>query len=118
MNIQLLIEYTLLKNNAGMGEVLKKWAYLLIGLNIFDGISTYSGMKMSLIGERNPLLAWMPPEGIFMIKLLLSIIFLQILVKVNLKKPVFKYSLVVGNCMYLLTAALHVYWLTYVLTPV
>ncbi|WP_048823517.1 DUF5658 family protein [Bacillus sp. B-jedd] len=96
---------------------MKKWAYLLVGLNIFDGISTYAGMKMSLIGEKNPLLAWMPPEGIILIKLLLSMIFLQIVMKVNLKKPVFKYSLIIGNCMYLFTAALHFYWLTYVFAP-
>ena len=97
---------------------MKKWAYLLIGLNIFDGISTYAGMKMSLIGEKNPLLAWMSPEGIILVKLLLSMFFLQIVMKINLKKPVFKYSLVVGNSMYLFTAALHVYWLTYAFTPI
>ncbi|RHW41661.1 hypothetical protein D1B31_08070 [Neobacillus notoginsengisoli] len=111
-------EYTITEKYAGMGEILKKWGFLLIGLNLFDGLSTYAGMKLSLIGENNPLLSWMGPEGIVGVKMLLSLLLLFVLVRVNIKKPIFKYSLVIANCVYSFVAAVHLYWFTLLISAV
>jgi Domain of unknown function (DUF5658) len=92
-------------------DSMKRWGYLFAALNFFDGLCTYAGLKLNLIEEGNPVLAWMPPEGILGLKALLSLALLYILYKVELKKPVFKYSLITGNSIYSLLAVLHLYWI-------
>ncbi|OCA83214.1 hypothetical protein A8F94_19080 [Bacillus sp. FJAT-27225] len=90
---------------------MKKWGYLLAALNFFDGICTYIGLKFYLIEESNPVLAWMPPERIVGLKALLSLALLYLVFRVELKKPVFKYSLLTGNGIYSLLTVLHLYWI-------
>ncbi|WP_053365173.1 DUF5658 family protein [Bacillus sp. FJAT-27245] len=89
-----------------------KWIYLLAALNFLDGIATYAGMKALLFNEANPLLAGMPPGAILFLKLALSLAILLLVRKANVTKPIFKIFVAVGNGVYLLIAAMHLYWLS------
>lgn len=92
-----------------------KWIYLLAALNFMDGIATYAGMKALLINEANPLLNNMPPGIILIVKLGLSLALLYLIKRIDLKKPIFKIFIGAGNCLYLIIAAMHVYWISFIL---
>jgi hypothetical protein len=48
-------------------------------LNLFDAAATGTGIWLGLLGEDNPLLAWMPLAGIMLVKMIPTNYFILVL---------------------------------------
>jgi hypothetical protein len=87
---------------------------IIFVLNTFDGISTYIGIKLGFIEEGNYLLSNLPPSGILLIKLLLSVcvIYLtSIRFSMAFKR---KFNILLSGVLiiYLFIASLHIFWMS------
>lgn len=86
---------------------------LLAVLNALDGIFTYVGLNAGHIGEANPLLSWLPPLALLLLKLGFSAgLFYFILNPQYIPYKKFMFPLfIVVNIVYTFIIGLHIIWM-------
>ncbi|MDN7243435.1 DUF5658 family protein [Planococcus sp. N028] len=92
---------------------LKNYIWVLIILNIFDGMLTYFGLALGVITEANPLLSSFSPISIFMIKMLLSLCLFGLLFTpfVFIQSDKWRFFLISTNALYFTILLLHFFWI-------
>lgn len=92
---------------------IKNHVYVLIVLNMLDGILTYIGITSGFITEGNPLLSSLSPSTILAAKLLLSLCLFGLLFTsfASIQSRVWRYGLIAVNTLYSMILLLHLLWL-------
>lgn len=99
----------------------KKWSFVLIwfliGAGGIDAFVTDTGIRLSYIGEKNPIMQMIYQEsisGFYIFKLLCPMLLWILFYKMkNISTAV--YLLLSGTCgLYLWTLCLHIYWISLV----